>query len=189
MWENMRSRTGVLQATRGLQVMSTHRGVVATVTAGLAMAALVACGTDQLQAGTPASPPQGEAAAEQPQPPTSREALPVELEEHPGVPWALPVDLPPGFRLLGSGPFQSDAAGVTQRQLEFVSDDGNRVVSVCVERPPARACQSQAPGGVVTRQVDGLAVTIVLMAATAPESDRAAWSRIPLTTELSRTSW
>lgn len=117
-----------------------------------------------------------------------------ELQRNPGVPFALPRTLPPGYRIISAEAVVKDlrkGGRVTIRQIHFQSDataGGNSLVDVCIEEPekPDQCGQPNSDAS-FTRELKDAHVVVNLYAA-GPQ-DATSWRAADFTTEVSEVTW
>ncbi|GAA2014114.1 hypothetical protein GCM10009719_25950 [Nocardioides kribbensis] len=142
-------------------VLSSGSAALATSTLDDSNSTPVASGEESSSA-TPSSPPGTADPSAAPQSDLSRSDLTQYLADLPGVPLALPVDLPAEYRWVGPSTYEKgEGDEVTVRSSTFTGSS-NRAempsVEVCVHDPDGHSCPQGAER--IERHVEGTAITI-----------------------------
>ncbi len=128
--------------------------------------------------------------------PASRDYVEKQLAHGHGVPMALPVTLPPGYKPTRFWGWVTGADGKVQSRdatffpTEDAGADGRIVgVQLCVESATDDHdnCGIDSDNNSVVRRIEGVRVVIDL--SDHDTANRAAWQTIPFTTDLGEVTW
>jgi hypothetical protein len=125
-----------------------------------------------------------------------REWLRGQLIVDEGVPVVLPVELPAGYQIPDTYGHGGPADGpINSTSVIFPPTENARAknhlqdVDLCVEQAvnPGDGCTTDNRARTIVRTVDGARVVITLQDHN--ETNRVAWQRVPLTTDLEKVAW